>query len=93
MIEKPPTKLIVEVTNTLAFIDWLTKQRISLAMTTYQTGTLFFIGLNQELRLAVNEINLKRCMGLWSENAQRLYVSSLYQLWRLENILQAGQIY
>lgn len=93
MIENPPTKLFVEVTNTLAFIDWLTEQRISLAMTTYQTGTLFFIGLDQELQLAVKEINLKRCMGLWSDNAQRLYVSSLYQLWRLENILQAGQIY
>lgn len=93
MTQNAPTQLTVDVTNTLAFNDWLAEQGISLALTTYQTGTLFFIGLNQDRSLAVNEIGLTRCMGLWSDSAQRIYVSSLYQLWRLENILPAGQIY
>jgi uncharacterized protein (TIGR03032 family) len=93
MTENAPTQLTVDVTNTYAFNDWLSEQGISLALTTYQTGTLFFIGLNRDRSLAVNEINLKRCMGLWSDSSQRLYVSSLYQLWRLENILQPGQVY
>jgi uncharacterized protein (TIGR03032 family) len=93
MTENPPTQLTVDVTNTYAFNDWLAQQGVSLALTTYQTGTLFFIGLNKDLSLAVNEIKLKRCMGLWCDNSQRLYVSSLYQLWRLENILQPGQKY
>lgn len=93
MSAQEPTQLAVDVTNTYAFNDWLAEQRVSLALTTYQTGTLFFIGLHRDGSLAVNEAHLTRCMGLWADHAQRLYASSLYQLWRLENMLEAGRVY
>lgn len=73
------------------FAAWLAEQRVSLAFTTYQTGKLFLIGLQPNGRLSVFERTFNRCMGLWADG-QTLWMSSLYQLWRFENILQAGQL-
>ena len=60
-------------------------------MTTYQTGKLFLIGLQPNGRLSIFERTFNRCMGLWG-NGQTLWMSSLFQLWRFENVLDAGQL-
>jgi uncharacterized protein (TIGR03032 family) len=70
----------------------MAEQRVSLACTTYQTGKLLLFGRKPEGELAVFERNFTRCMGLWADG-QTLWMSSLYQLWRLENILRPGEIY
>lgn len=82
------TKL--EVTGSRQFTAWLAEQRISLAFTTYQTGKLFFIGLQPDGQLSIFERTFNRCMGLWGDG-QTLWMSSLYQLWRFENVLAPGQ--
>jgi uncharacterized protein (TIGR03032 family) len=70
---------------------WLQEQRVSLAFTTYQTGKLFLIGLQPDGRLSVFERTFNRCLGLWGDT-QTLWMTSLYQMWRFENTLPAGQV-
>lgn len=68
---------------------WLRSQRISLALSTYQTGKLFLIGVKTDGRLSVFERNFQRCLGLWSAGST-LWMTSLFQIWRLENVLGPG---
>ena len=80
----------LELTASRQFTSWLAEQRVSLAFTTYQTGKLFLIGLQPNGRLSIFERTFNRCMGMWS-NGQTIWMSSLFQLWRFENVLDAGQ--
>jgi uncharacterized protein (TIGR03032 family) len=82
----------VEVTGSPGLWNWLAAQRVSLAFTTYQTGKLFLLGRHPKGRLAVYERTFNRAMGLWADG-QTLWLSTLYQLWRFENLLQPGEIY
>ncbi|MCA9075352.1 MAG: TIGR03032 family protein [Planctomycetaceae bacterium] len=67
------------------FTDWLTEQRMSLAFTTYQTGKVFFVGCKADRSLSLFERTFKHCMGMWAApDAQSIWLSSRYQLWRLE---------
>ena len=80
-----------EINASRQFTSWLASQNLSLVFTTYQAGKDFFIGLRQNGQLSVFERTFERCMGLYAHNSS-LYMSSLYQLWRLENALEPGQI-
>jgi uncharacterized protein (TIGR03032 family) len=82
----------IEVTSSRQVPGWLAEQRISLAFTTYQAGKLFLLGQQPDGRLAVFERTFNRCMGLWGDG-QTLWMSSLYQLWRFENVLAPGEQY
>ena len=82
----------LEVYSSRHFSAWLAEQRVSLAVTTYQTGKLFLLGLNPNGQLAVFERTFNRCMGLWADD-QTLWMNSLYQLWRLENALRPGVLH
>ena len=72
------------------FPEWLAENRLSLCFSTYQAGKLFFIGLQPNGRLSVFERTFNRSMGLWSDG-QTIWMTSLYQVWRFENALQAGE--
>jgi uncharacterized protein (TIGR03032 family) len=78
-----------QVYSSREFPAWLAEQHVSLAFTTYQTGKLFFVGLQPGGQLAVFERTFNRCMGLWADG-QTLWMSTLYQLWRFENALRPG---
>lgn len=66
-------------------LDWLAEERLGLAFTTYQTGKLFFVGRKPDHSISVFERNFNHCMGLWaSPDAQTLWLSSKFQLWRFE---------
>jgi uncharacterized protein (TIGR03032 family) len=80
----------LEINSSRQFTHWMLEQQLSLAFTTYQAGKLFLLGLQPNGRLSVFERTLSRCLGLWS-NSQTLWMSSLYQLWRFENVLERGQ--
>jgi len=82
----------VEVTGSPHLSAWLAEQQVSLAFTTYQTGKLFLLGRHPEGRLAVFERTFNRAMGLWADG-QTLWLSTLYQLWRFENLLRPGELY
>ncbi len=77
------------------FVPWLNSVGGSIAFTTYQAGKVFFIGTNAETgRLSLFERSFPRCMGFGhstDEGRTTLWLSSLYQLWRLENFLEPGQ--
>jgi uncharacterized protein (TIGR03032 family) len=85
-----PAVPALELMGSRQLPQWLQAQRVSLAFTTYQSGKLFLIGLQPDGRLSVFERTFNRCLGLWS-NGQTLWMTSLYQLWRFENVLDPGQ--
>lgn len=90
--EKTEPKL--ELQGTRLFTSWLSEQQASLAFTTYQSGKVFFIGLQPDGRLSVFERTLNRCMGMYaSADAYTLYISTLYQLWRFERANEPGQLH
>lgn len=70
--------------------DWLSANQVSLAFTSYQTGRLYLVGVDEAGRLAVHEVGTGRAMGLWADS-QRLVLATPFQVWRFENILSAGQ--
>lgn len=86
-----PSPPALEISASRQFTSWLASANVSLAFSTYQTGKLFLIGLSQAKKLSVFERTFERCMGLWT-SPDRLYMSSLYQLWRFENALEPGQL-
>lgn len=85
-----PAKPSLELNGSRLFTAWLAEQKASLAFTTYQAGKLFMIGLNPDGGLSVFERTFDRCMGLGVRDGQ-MWMSTLYQLWRFENFLGAGE--
>jgi uncharacterized protein (TIGR03032 family) len=85
-----PSTPRLELIGSRHFNSWLAEQQISLALTTYQAGKLFLLGLQDDGRLSIFERSFNRCMGLWADG-ETMWMSSLYQLWRFENVLSDGQ--
>lgn len=68
------------------FGNWLVRNNCSLAFSSYQTGQLFLVGMMGNGQVSFHQQNYVRAMGLHA-TPQRLYVGSLFQIWRLENVL------
>ena len=81
---------VFELTTSPHFASWLAARRSSLAFTTYQTAKLFLIGVQPNGRLSIFERTLERVMGLHA-TPSTLWLSTLYQVWRFENALSAGE--
>jgi uncharacterized protein (TIGR03032 family) len=78
------------ITVSRGFGAWLEAHRTSIAFTSYQTGQLFLVGLLPNGNVSFNQQNFTRAMGVcW--DAGRLWLGSLFQLWRLENMLRPGE--
>jgi uncharacterized protein (TIGR03032 family) len=75
----------LEITTSRQFLSWLEEQKLSIALTTYQIGKLFLMGLKANGELSVFERTFNRCMGMCS-TPNGFYLSSLYQVWRFENV-------
>jgi len=88
--EAPATPAL-EITTSRQMLAWMAEQKLSMAFTTYQIGKLFFLGLKSNGELSVFERTFNRCMGLCA-TGNGLYMSSLYQVWRFENVFTAGQL-
>ena len=86
-----PSESRLEILSSRGLPGWLASQALSLAFTTYQAGKLFMLGLQPDGRLALFERTFNRCMGLCADG-DGLWMSTLYQLWRLENALPAGAV-
>ncbi|WP_287129219.1 TIGR03032 family protein [Candidatus Cyanaurora vandensis] len=91
-MNQPTANARLEFSPSRQFPNWLAEQRLALAFTTYQAGKLFLVGLQPDGRLSIFERTLNRCLGLWTDT-QSLYLSTLYQIWRFENALDADQTY
>ena len=88
----PLTVPKLEITCSPHFVPWLQTQFVSLAFTTYQTNRLFFIGCNQQGRVAAHERLFDKPMGMYGIN-NSLFVSTRYQIWRFDNCLAPEEIY
>ena len=80
----------LELLPSRQFPAWLAEQRLSLAFSTYQFGKLFLVGLQPGGRLSIFERSFNRAMGLCSDS-ESLYLATLFQLWRFDNVLEPGQ--
>ena len=76
----------VSISCTRGLADWLLRNNVSLAFTSYQTGRLYLVGVDDQNRVAFQERFLARAMGLWADQ-QRLLVSTIFQVWRFENVV------
>jgi uncharacterized protein (TIGR03032 family) len=84
-------KFRFKVVSSRQFTAWLRERTVSIAFTTYHANRLFLAGRMPDGRASVFDRVFPRAMGLHA-TSERLWMSSLYQLWRLDNILQPGQV-
>lgn len=84
------TKLKVEKSCSRGLAGWLASNRISIAISSYQSGRLYLVGSDPNGRVSFFERIFERAMGIVG-NAQRLYLGGLYQVWRFENILRPNE--
>ena len=73
-------------------VDWMVQETMSFAFTSYQTGRLFLVGVDENRKLSMVQRQFTRAMGLYV-NDQQLYLADLYQLWRFDNLLKPGEHY
>ncbi len=73
------------------FAEWLARADVSVALTTYQAGRLFFIGRRPDGGVRAHERMIEQCQGLWTDG-QSLWTSGLWTLWRFENALRPGTL-
>lgn len=71
--------------------SWLTKNKTSFAITSYQSGRLFLVGTMPDGTVSVHQQAFSRAMGVcWDRGG--LWLASRVQIWRLENILPKGMV-
>ena len=80
-----------EIMTSRHLLAWLAEQKLSIALTTYQIGKLFLLGLKGNGELSIFERTFNRCMGL-CPTANGFYMSSLPQVWRFENLFTHGEL-
>ena len=90
MEQATPAPPALEITSSRQMLGWMAEQRLSMALTTYQIGKLFLLGLKPGGQLSVFERSFNRCMGLCPAEGG-FYMSSLYQVWRFMNVLGEGE--
>jgi len=81
----------LEIMGSRQLTSWMAEQRCSFLFTTYQSGKVFLVGIKEEGSLSIFERTFQRCMGLTGDS-ETFYMSSLYQIWRFDNVLQPGQL-
>jgi uncharacterized protein (TIGR03032 family) len=80
------------LTSSRHFPEWLAGAGGSLAVTTYQAGKLFLLGVKPDGRLSVFERTFPRCMGLGvSEDGRSLALATQHNIQRFDNVLPPGK--
>jgi len=85
----PKRKSPIEVSAGL--VAWLIRNRVALAFSSYQHGDLFFLGAQGDGRAVFSRARFPYAMGI-AAFAQRVYLASHTQIWRLENILKPDEL-
>lgn len=70
---------------------FLQSQNVSLAFTSYQTGMLYIFGHGAKGKLALHQATYPQAMGVVGD-ANRIYLGTLTDVVRLENVLAPGQL-
>ncbi|GAB5489206.1 MAG: TIGR03032 family protein [Parasphingorhabdus sp.] len=93
--QAPPTaaeeagKIDINFSQGLA--GFLAANEISLGFTSYQTGRLYLVGHGADGKLALHEAVYPQAMGVTGD-ASRIYLGSLTQVVRMENVLGPNQM-
>jgi len=90
--ENKDTKIQVDFTTSPGFSSFLAKLRVSVVVSTYQTGNIFFFGPDRDDYLAVSPIKMPRPMGMCVFD-QSVLVGGRSQIWRYNNILPPGVVH
>src|SRR5687767_13028787 len=80
----------LDISTSRQMLAWIAEQKLSIALTTYQIGKLFMLGLKPNGEMSIFERTFNRCMGL-APTSNGFYMSSLYQVWRFENLFTQGE--
>lgn len=82
----------LEILPSAGLAGWLAAAGSSLAFSTYQIGKFFLIGVDDVGGLSIFERTFNRAMGL-AVDGESIWMSSRYQIWKLQNTLAAGTTY
>jgi len=85
----PRRKSPIEVSAGL--VAWLIRNGVALAFSSYQHGDVFFLGAQGDRRAVFSRARFPYAMGI-AAFAQRVYLASHTQIWRLENILKPDEL-
>lgn len=89
--QQEPAAETTAISASRGLAAWLTANRTSFAFSSYQSGRLLMVGTMPDGTVSVHQQSFSRAMGIyWCPN--QLYLASRVQIWRLENILQPGQL-
>ncbi|WP_137158271.1 TIGR03032 family protein [Rhizobium sp. FKL33] len=91
MKSTPAPSVKLELFASRQFVSWLKEAGCSIALSTYQSGKVLFIGANSETdRISVFERSLDRPMGM-AVSGNRLAIASLYQIYTFIDALGEGE--
>jgi uncharacterized protein (TIGR03032 family) len=82
----------LQIVASRQFAEWLEEENFSLALTTYQTSRLCLLGVKGNGQISGFERLFNRAMGLYTTE-DSLYLSTKYQIWQFNNVLQPEQLY
>lgn len=71
--------------------NFLASRNMSLAFTSYQSGNLYILGYGLNGNLSLHQARYPQAMGVVG-NRERLYLASLNQIVRLENVIGPNQL-
>lgn len=77
------------VSQSRNFLQWLQRERCSIALTTHNTGQLCLIGAQPNGELSFQQTGFAQAFGLYAD-PQTIWVGVRSVLWRLENALPDG---
>jgi uncharacterized protein (TIGR03032 family) len=72
-------------------VTWMIRNQVSFAFSSYQHGDLFFLGAQGNGSAVFSRARFPYAMGV-AAFAQRIYLASHAQIWRLENILKPDEL-
>ncbi|WP_417613241.1 TIGR03032 family protein [Parasphingorhabdus sp.] len=80
----------IDISFSPGLAEFLAANDIAIGFTSYQTGRLYLIGRGPDQKLALHEAVYPQAMGLTGD-ANRIYLGTLTQIVRMENVLDPGQ--
>jgi uncharacterized protein (TIGR03032 family) len=91
-LQTQPVKEKFALSTSRLFPEWLDKAGCVIAITTYQAGKLFLLGLGPDGRLSVSERTFARSMGIGvSDDGRTFALATEYQIHRFDNLLSPGE--
>jgi uncharacterized protein (TIGR03032 family) len=82
----------IEITVSEGFAHWLARQRTSLVFAT-PPAKIWMVGVQPDGEVSVFERTFNKAMGIAQVDTQTIYLGTRYHVWRLENVLQPGEVW